>query len=125
MLSDKEKVSLKEILILMSEEDFKMLAQSITENMIVPLNTQQAIDAIFLHSATELSLLLQEGIPREILFRYLHSKKPPQSKQIKLLRSVRFSRCGTVLLMIMGGHQCLCLSRSLLWTAIQHNQNLI
>jgi hypothetical protein len=85
MLSDKEKVSLKEILVLMSEKDLKMVAQRITENMIVPLNTQEAIDAILLHSATQLSLLLLDGIPREILFRYLHSKKPPQSKQIKLL----------------------------------------
>lgn len=74
-LSDKEKVSLKEVLILVSEKDHKMLAQSITENMIVLFTKQEAIDAILLHSATQLSLLLQEGIPREILFRYLHSKQ--------------------------------------------------
>ncbi|PNF41672.1 hypothetical protein B7P43_G06326 [Cryptotermes secundus] len=59
----------------MSEKDLKMLAQSLTENMIVPLNKQEAIDAILLHSATQLFLLLQEGIPREILFRCLHSKE--------------------------------------------------
>ncbi|PNF41673.1 hypothetical protein B7P43_G06327 [Cryptotermes secundus] len=61
-----------------------MLAKSITENMIVPLNKQEAIDAIFLHSATQSFLLLQEGIPREILFRYLHSKQSTTVTDIKV-----------------------------------------
>jgi hypothetical protein len=37
MLSDKEKEFRKEILLLMSENDLKLLAQRITENMIAPL----------------------------------------------------------------------------------------
>jgi hypothetical protein len=40
MLNDKEKKFLKEILMLMSEKDLKLLAQTVTENMIVPLTTE-------------------------------------------------------------------------------------
>ena len=40
MLSDIEKISLKEILKLMSEEDLKMLAQSLTENIFASLTIQ-------------------------------------------------------------------------------------
>jgi hypothetical protein len=40
MLSDKEKEFLKEILILMSEKDLQLLAQTVTNNMIVPLTTE-------------------------------------------------------------------------------------
>jgi hypothetical protein len=40
MLSDKEKELLKEILILLSEKDLQLLAQTVTDNMIVPLTTE-------------------------------------------------------------------------------------
>jgi hypothetical protein len=40
MLSNKEKEFLKEILILMSEKDLQLLAQTVTNNMIVPLTTE-------------------------------------------------------------------------------------
>jgi hypothetical protein len=40
MLSDEEKEFLKEILILMSEKDLQLLAQTVTDNMIVPLTTE-------------------------------------------------------------------------------------
>jgi hypothetical protein len=40
MLSDKEKELLKEILILMSERDLQLLAQTVTDNMIVPLTPE-------------------------------------------------------------------------------------
>jgi hypothetical protein len=40
MLSDKEKEFLKEILILMSQNDLKLLAHTVTDNMIVPLTTE-------------------------------------------------------------------------------------
>ncbi|XP_033606962.1 uncharacterized protein LOC111863460 [Cryptotermes secundus] len=75
LLSDTEKLYLKELLTFMSEEDLKMLARSIMENMIVPCTKQEAIDAILLHSATPSSLLEHDGMTRKILFRYLHSKR--------------------------------------------------
>jgi hypothetical protein len=40
MLNDKEKELLKEILILLSEKDLQLLAQTVTDNMIVPLTTE-------------------------------------------------------------------------------------
>jgi hypothetical protein len=40
MLSDKEKEFLKEILILVSAKDLQLLAQTVTNNMIVLLTTE-------------------------------------------------------------------------------------
>jgi hypothetical protein len=61
MLNDEEKESLKEILILMWEKDLQLLAQSITGIMIEPLTTQEAMNAILLHSATPESLLQRKS----------------------------------------------------------------
>jgi hypothetical protein len=40
MLNDKEKEFIKEILMLLSEKDLQLLAQTVTENMILPLTTE-------------------------------------------------------------------------------------
>jgi hypothetical protein len=40
MLCDNEKKLLKEILILMTGDDLKSLAQTITDNMVVPLTAE-------------------------------------------------------------------------------------
>jgi hypothetical protein len=48
MLSDKEKQLLKEILILLSEEDLQLLAETVTDNMIVPLTTEGKCLKIYL-----------------------------------------------------------------------------
>ncbi|PNF15905.1 hypothetical protein B7P43_G07985 [Cryptotermes secundus] len=77
MLSDEEKKSLKGILVLLSHQELQSLSQTVTNNMILPLTTEEAIDAILLHSPTPESLLLRKRISKNILFRYLHSKKVP------------------------------------------------
>jgi hypothetical protein len=91
MLSDKEKEFLKEILSLMSENDLKLLAQSITGNMIVPLTTQDAIDVILLHSASSFEVLQHDEIPRQTLFSYLHTKR------VSVLKSNKFNMINEIL----------------------------
>ncbi|XP_021933156.1 uncharacterized protein C3orf38 homolog isoform X2 [Zootermopsis nevadensis] len=77
MLSNKEKEYLKEVLKLISENDLHLLAQVVTNNMIIPVTTEEALDAIFLHSDTVESVLLRRKVSKKILFKYLHNSNVP------------------------------------------------
>ncbi|KAJ9578717.1 hypothetical protein L9F63_005079 [Diploptera punctata] len=77
MLSEKEKENIKELLELMPELDLRNLAVTVTQNMILSLTKEEAVQAIILHSATAESLLMRKKMSKEILFRYLHEKRIP------------------------------------------------
>jgi len=77
MLHEKEKKGIIDILKLMPEEEVRMLAQTVTSNMIITTTVEEAMDAIMLHSPTAESVLLRKRVSREILFKYLHNNSVP------------------------------------------------
>jgi len=90
MLTEKEKHGISELLGGMNMLDIQSLAQTVTNRLLIPENTTEAIQAILLHTDKASDLLKRRKIKKELLFKYLHQKRVPieavADKNVHILR---------------------------------------
>jgi len=75
MLTEKEKHGIAEMLQRMETRDLDSLAATVTSRLIVPETSNEAVQAIILHTDRAVDLLKRRKVKKEFLFKYLHDKR--------------------------------------------------
>jgi len=77
-----EKQGVDEILRSLSLQDLLSVASTSTKQLILPENTQEAIDAIFLHAESSEDILLRKKVTTQVLLQYIHKHSINVGKNI-------------------------------------------
>jgi len=77
MLSASEKQGMAELLSRMEAHDLLSLAQTVTSRLLVAETPAEAAETIILHTDKATDLLKRKKVKKELLFKYLHSKRVP------------------------------------------------
>lgn len=89
MLSDREKEGCKTILNKLPQKDLLTLTDTVTNRVVTPENTQEAVDAIITYSHTAGQLLRRKKVKREHIYQYLAENgvvEPGSSDKPTLIR---------------------------------------
>ncbi|NP_001090041.1 uncharacterized protein LOC735114 [Xenopus laevis] len=78
-LNGREKAGCRQLLGEMEISDLMSLAETVTNRMIRVLSREEAVDAILTYSETAAELLRRKKVYRDLIFKYLASKKIPVS----------------------------------------------
>jgi len=77
MLTERERHGMAELLGRMDPADLVSLAQTVTSRLLVADTPAEAVENIILHTDKATDLLKRKKIKKELLFKYLHSKRVP------------------------------------------------
>jgi hypothetical protein len=77
MLTERERHGMAELLGRMDPADLISLAQTVTSRLLAADTPAEAVENIILHTDKATDLLKRKKIKKELLFKYLHSKRVP------------------------------------------------
>jgi len=77
MLTERERHGMAELLSRMEPTDLMSLTQTVTSRLLVADTPAEAVETIILHTDKATDLLKRKKVKKELLFKYLHSKRVP------------------------------------------------
>ncbi|KAF4529925.1 hypothetical protein B566_EDAN016555 [Ephemera danica] len=75
MLTETQKDNLAGLLYLLQPEDITSLTNTVTNNLITPVDYEEAVSTILQYTESVTSLLNRKKITKELVFRYLHQNQ--------------------------------------------------
>uniref|UniRef100_A0A8D0GA85 Chromosome 3 open reading frame 38 n=1 Tax=Sphenodon punctatus TaxID=8508 RepID=A0A8D0GA85_SPHPU len=87
----------RDLLELLDTDDLMVLVDTITNRLVIPVNRQDAINAILMYSQSSEELLKRKKVYRDTIFKYLTTQGiviPPSSEKYQLIRRAKECWCG-------------------------------